>query len=132
MQPQTPDSSPEGIEVEVCTFCRIVSGHEPATIFSEDENFIVFRNQLRWVPSMILVVPKAHITQQELWTSGQMLSEVGALAVVTGETHCPDGFRIVSNFGRDALQSQPHAHLHVLGGAELGPYVVPRQWMTPR
>jgi len=39
-----------------------------------------------------------------------------------GEKHCPGGFRLVSNFGRDAMQSQEHAHVHVLGGTFLGEY----------
>ena len=35
---------------------------------------------------------------------------------------CPNGFRIVSNFGYDGLQTQSHAHIHILGGAFLGHY----------
>jgi len=34
----------------------------------------------------------------------------------------PNGFRILSNFGRDGLQSQSHGHLHVIGGTHLGEY----------
>ncbi len=33
-----------------------------------------------------------------------------------------NGFRILSNFGHDGMQSQSHGHLHVIGGANLGPY----------
>jgi diadenosine tetraphosphate (Ap4A) HIT family hydrolase len=47
---------------------------------------------------------------------------VGELAVQMGEMHCPGGFRLVSNFGRDAMQSQDHAHVHVIGGTFLGEY----------
>jgi diadenosine tetraphosphate (Ap4A) HIT family hydrolase len=39
-----------------------------------------------------------------------------------GKQHCPSGFRILSNFGHDAMQSQPHGHVHVLGGTFLGEY----------
>jgi diadenosine tetraphosphate (Ap4A) HIT family hydrolase len=38
---------------------------------------------------------------------------------------CPDGYRLLSNFGNDALQTQEHAHLHVIGGTKLGLYVRP-------
>jgi diadenosine tetraphosphate (Ap4A) HIT family hydrolase len=34
----------------------------------------------------------------------------------------PNGFRILSNFGPDGLQSQSHAHIHVIGGMPLGEY----------
>ena len=35
----------------------------------------------------------------------------------------PGGFRLTSNFGYDAMQSQEHGHLHILGGTFLGHYV---------
>ena len=113
-----------------CTFCSIVAGELPARVFHEEEDFIVFQNRLTWVPVMLLVVPKVHMNQQELWTDRDRIARIGELAVRVGETFCPGGFRILSNFGRQALQSQPHAHVHVVGGTELGPYVVPRQWLV--
>ena len=102
-----------------CVFCEIVAGREPAEILYEDDEVIVFRNRLRWVPLMLLSAPKRHITQAELWSD---LGNVGRMAVLMGEKHCPGGFRLVSNFGRDAMQSQEHAHVHVLGGTFLGEY----------
>jgi histidine triad (HIT) family protein len=102
-----------------CTFCRIVTRDEPADILYEDEEVIVFRNRLRWVPVMLLVVPKRHLSQEELW--GDM-TRVGQVAVEMGRQHCPSGFRVLSNFGHDAMQSQPHGHVHVLGGTFLGEY----------
>ena len=124
-----PEQAPAPAAAE-CTFCRIVAGDLPARVFYDDDDFIVFQNRLTWVPVMLLVVPKPHMTQQELWKCAERMARIGELAVRVGETFCPDGFRILSNFGRLALQSQPHAHLHVVGGAELGPYVIPRQWLA--
>ena len=106
-----------------CVFCTIVARTEPATIHYEDDRAIVFDNQLNWVPVQILVIPKAHMTQAELWRSGGLLAHIGNLAAQFGETLCPDGFRILSNFGHDGMQSQPHAHLHVIGGEFLGRYL---------
>ena len=84
---------------------------------------VVFDNQLTWAPVMLLLTPRSHMTQTELWSSGSLLARLGALAVRMGEEHCPNGFRVISNFGDDALQTQPHGHLHVVGGAPLGLYV---------
>ena len=106
-----------------CVFCNIVARREPATIHHEDERVIIFDNQLDWVPVQILVVPKAHLTQAQLWRSGDLLAQMGDLAAQVGEERCPNGFRILSNFGRDGMQSQPHAHLHVIGGEFLGRYL---------
>ncbi len=102
-----------------CVFCEIVARREPAFILYETDDVIVIRNRLRWVPVMLLSMPKQHRTQVELW--GDM-DEVGAAAVQMGQEHCPGGFRLLSNFGFDAMQSQEHAHVHVIGGAYLGEY----------
>jgi len=102
-----------------CVFCEIIAGREPATVLFEDDEFIVFRNKLRWVPVMLLVVPKDHLTQTELWTN---LRHAGEIAAKMGHQFCEGGFRVLSNFGYDAMQSQEHGHLHVIGGTFLGPY----------
>lgn len=106
-----------------CTFCRIVARQEPAQIRYENDEVLVFDNQLDWVPVMLLLIPKTHLSQDELWTSGDLIARMGALAVDLGNQYCPDGFRVLSNFGHDALQTQSHGHLHIIGGAELGIYV---------
>jgi histidine triad (HIT) family protein len=105
--------------VQWCTFCRIVAHEEPAEILFEDDDVMVFRNRLNWVPVMLLVVPKEHVSQEDLW--GRM-GRVAEVAVEMGMAHCPNGFRLVSNFGHDGMQSIQHGHVHVLGGGFLGEY----------
>lgn len=102
-----------------CVFCEIIAGREPADVLYRDEDVIVFRNVLRWVPVMLLAVPVRHLRQGELWRD---MSRVAAVAAEMGERHCPNGFRVLSNFGFDALQSQEHAHIHIIGGTYLGHY----------
>lgn len=102
-----------------CVFCEIVARREPAEILYESESVIVIRNRLRWVPVMLLSMPKEHRTQSELWRD---MGEVGEAAVRMGAEHCARGFRLLSNFGFDAMQSQEHAHVHVIGGVFLGEY----------
>lgn len=36
------------------------------------------------------------------------------------------GYRLVTNAGRDSLQSVFHIHFHLLGGAPLGPFGTPQ------
>ena len=107
----------------LCTFCGIISGSLPSEKVYEDEFILAFRNVLDWVPVMLLIVPKEHLTQEDLWRSGDLLARLGRLAVDLGNERCPDGFRVLSNFGPDALQTQHHGHLHVIGGERLGLYV---------
>lgn len=110
----------EVVALSYCVFCEIVAHRAPAEILYEDEEVVVFRNVLRWVPVMLLAVPREHKTQAELWRN---MGRVGEVAVRMGEEHCPRGFRLLSNFGYEAMQSQEHAHVHILGGTFLGEYV---------
>ena len=104
-----------------CIFCEIIAGSEPARIRYIDNDIIAIVNKLTWVPVMLLVMPKQHLTQIQLWSSG-IMERMGTTAVNLGAMYAPNGFRILSNFGYDGLQSQSHGHLHVIGGTYLGHY----------
>ena len=114
-------SAPSGGSGE-CAFCGIASGALPRRIRYQDDELVAFDNALDWAPLMYLVAPVVHMSQQEFWQS-PLFSRAAQLAVELGKSDAPGGFRIVSNFGADAMQSQPHGHLHVLGGAHLGLYM---------
>ena len=104
-----------------CVFCDIVAGKSPATVHYEDSDLIVISNKLQWVPVMLLAIPKRHVTQGQLW-SDVVMGRLGKALVDVGNQFCPGGFRVLSNFGPDAMQSQEHGHIHLLGGIHLGPY----------
>jgi diadenosine tetraphosphate (Ap4A) HIT family hydrolase len=112
-----------------CVLCDIVDHQpwEPATFVYEDDDVAVFHNLLQWIPVMLLVVPRRrlaggpspngrHYEQHDLWRG---MGRLGAVAMRMGRTHCRfDGearFRLVCNVGSLALQTQSHAHIHVLG-----------------
>ncbi len=109
------------MEKNNCNFCEIVAHTRPATIYYEDDEIIVIKNRLQWVPVMLLVIPTKHITQGELWGNA-LMTRIGHLAIEMGSKFCPGGFRLLSNLGHDAMQSQEHGHVHVLGGVFLGRY----------
>ena len=108
-----------------CIFCEVIARRSPGNIRHEDEETVVFDNRLDWAPVMLLVTPRRHLTQAEMWTDPGLMARVGSLAVRFGRKLAPAGFRLISNFGEDALQTQEHAHLHIVGGARLGLYVRP-------
>jgi len=107
------------LRVGSCTFCAIIARRSEAEVLYEDDEVLVFRNRLHWVPVMLLALPKRHLTQAELWRD---MGRLGEVAVRMGREHCPGGFRLLSNFGLDAMQSQEHAHVHIIGGTFLGEY----------
>jgi diadenosine tetraphosphate (Ap4A) HIT family hydrolase len=111
-----------------CVFCDIVAHEpwEPARFVYEDDEISVFHNVLGWIPVMLIAVPKSnlldsndgrrHYEQKDLWRS---MGQLGGIAMALGRTYCQfDGqaqFRLVCNFGPLALQTQSHAHVHILG-----------------
>ena len=115
----TKGTTRERMVIDQCTFCDIVTGRIPARVRHEEDDIFVFDNQLDWAPTMLLLIPKAHLTQSELWQSGDLLGKIGALAVKMGSRLCPNGYRILSNFDHDAMQTQDHGHIHVVGGTHL-------------
>ena len=104
-----------------CVFCKINAGEEPARYRYLDADLMVIVNQLTWGPLMLLVMPRKHMSQIQLWSS-ELLTRMGNIAVDMGAMYSPNGFRILSNFGRDGMQRQAHGHIHVIGGTSLGPY----------
>ena len=104
-----------------CIFCTIITGESPATFYRREDEFVIIKNKLTWVPVMLLGIPTIHLSQQELWQS-PVLPKIGQALSVLGETMAPGGFRVLSNFGRDGMQSQSHGHVHLIGGLHLGPY----------
>jgi diadenosine tetraphosphate (Ap4A) HIT family hydrolase len=111
----SPPSLPAGGTGKDSTFSRIIAGKLPAkwVVNHPTSPVVCFHNRLKWARVMLLVVPRDYMTQEELW-QGDILQDAMKLAVEVGEKHCPEGFRIISNFGRGAHQSQLHAHIHVV------------------
>ena len=114
---------------QICTFCQIINGELPGRIRFQSSDIIVFDNHLDWVPLMLLVSPVRHMTQSEMWMDNNLMGRVASLAAKMGQKYAPAGFRLLSNFGGNALQTQDHAHLHVLGGEYLGFYLESKNLM---
>ena len=103
-----------------CLFCAIVAGEVPSTRVHEDDAVIAFRDINPQAPTHILVIPREHIhsaadvtpAQDAIWA--RLLHVAQDLARSEGIDR--DGFRIVTNVGRDGGQTVRHLHLHLLGG----------------
>ena len=113
----SPAGEPGGGTGKDSTFSQLIAGKLPAKWVDNEPTspVVCFHNRLKWARVMLLVVPRGYMTQQELW-QGDVLHDALQLAVQVGEKHCPEGFRIISNFGPGAHQSQLHAHIHVVSG----------------
>lgn len=110
-----------------CLFCRIVRGEIPATVVHETDTTLAFRDIGPKAPVHVLVIPKEHhvdvatLAEADPKLAADVL--VAATAVAEAEGLRPDGFRLIFNTGAYGGQEVFHVHVHVLGGAPLGPMV---------
>ena len=109
-------------------FCKIVSGELPCTKRYEDADVLAFDDLHPVAPVHILIVPKHHMgSMQDLadpsdavkdeLVVGKLFTAAAKLALELG-LHTT-GYRVVSNIGKDAGQSVPHLHVHLIGGRPL-------------
>jgi histidine triad (HIT) family protein len=106
-------------------FERIVAGQLPADIVYRDERVTAFRDIHPRAPTHILIVPnKAIATVNDIGDEDEAL--IGHLFIVARdlakrEGIAADGFRLIMNCNVHGGQEVYHLHLHLVGGAPLGP-----------
>jgi len=103
-----------------CLFCRIVSGDLPSTPVHEDDLIVAIRDLNPQAPTHILLMPRAHVASADDLTraDGELLGRIFEVAaqLARSEGVAEDGYRIVTNVGRNGGQSVDHLHFHLLGG----------------
>ena len=110
-------------------FARILRGEIPAETVLETEHSLAFRDIAPQAPHHVLVIPRGayvtfdhfalEATAEEITdytrTIGRVCEMLGVSTGAGGE-----GYRLISNAGRDGVQEVPHLHVHILGGRPLG------------
>jgi histidine triad (HIT) family protein len=105
-----------------CLFCNIVTGDIPATIVSEKQRTVAFRDINPQAPVHVLVIPRAHHADLTELVGGPeaLLQELLAHATeVAAAEGIGEGYRVVFNTGPDGGQTVGHVHAHVLGGRQM-------------
>lgn len=106
-----------------CIFCKIAKKEIPSKIQYEDEDVIAFDDINPKAPIHILIIPKRHIGSITIMNKKD-IETVQKLTIVAKKIAKDKGisdFRLVFNSGPDAGMEIDHLHLHLLGGAKLGP-----------
>jgi len=104
-------------------FAKIIAKEIPAEIVFEDDRALAFRDIGPKAPVHILIIPKREIARvSEAKPEDEAL--LGHLLTVAAEIARKEGidstgYRLVINKGRDAGESVPHLHVHLLGGRAL-------------
>jgi histidine triad (HIT) family protein len=106
-------------------FERIVARELPADIVYQDAEITAFRDIHPRAPVHILIVPNKPIaTANDIADSDAAL--IGRLVLVARDLAAKlgiaaDGYRLLINCNAHGGQEVFHLHLHLLGGAPLGP-----------
>ena len=104
-------------------FEKIAAGEIPARIVHQADDFIAFHDVNPQAPVHVLIVPRRCLVRlgeaqaSDADLLGRMLLAAPKIAAELGVAE--SGWRIVINNGRDAGESVPHLHLHLLGGRGL-------------
>lgn len=109
-------------------FARILRGEIPCNKVFENEYVLAFRDIAPKAPVHILVIPKgAYIDIVDFGaraSSEEVQGFFKAVADIAAEQNLSThGFRSIANTGLHGGQEVPHFHLHLLGGASIGPMV---------
>ena len=107
-------------------FAKILRGEIPNKTVLETEHSLAFHDIHPAHPTHVLIIPKGqYVTFDDLATNGtdaeisDFVRAVGEVARLCGVVE--SGYRLISNNRSDGHQEVPHLHVHLLGGAPVGP-----------
>ena len=107
-------------------FARILRGDLPSKTVLETEHSLAFHDVNPLAPIHVLVVPKgAYVSWDDFAATASdaeiadFTRTIGKVARQVGADQ--QGYRLLSNIGKRGGQEVPHLHVHLFGGAPLGP-----------
>ena len=107
-------------------FEKIIVREIPAQIVYEDDQCFAINDINPQAPHHVLIIPRKVIPRvgdaapDDQATLGALLLAAGKIAKQLGVSEISKGFRLVINHGRDAGETVPHMHVHLLAGRDLG------------
>ena len=114
--------------MEDCIFCKIIKKEIPSQIVYEDDEIMAFKDINPVTPIHILVIPKKHIesvseiTEKEEALIGKIFTAINKIS--KSENFKENGFRVITNCGKDAGQEVKHLHFHILAGKKMGTKII--------
>lgn len=105
-----------------CLFCKMAAGEIPVNKVYEDDTVLAFHDIDPQAPVHFLVIPKIHIdspAEINAENSAVVAHIFEVIAQIAQEMNLENGYRVVTNCGKDGGQSVPHLHFHVLAKRSL-------------
>jgi len=112
----------------MCIFCKIAAGEIPSTKVYEDEYCFAFKDINPQAPVHVLLIPREHIesvnsiNEENANVVCEVMKAIPKVASLIPELK--DGYRVISNSGKNAGQTVFHLHFHILGGKEMNEHIV--------
>jgi diadenosine tetraphosphate (Ap4A) HIT family hydrolase len=112
-------------------FARILRGELPCRKVYEDEHALAFHDINPQANVHILVIPKGAYVSWDDFSARGSAAEIAGFVRACGHVAREQGlvgpgYRLLANVGRNGGQEVPHLHVHLFGGAPLGPMLVRR------
>lgn len=107
-------------------FARLLRGEIPARCVYEDEWAVAFHDITPRAPVHVLVIPRGRYVSLSDFTRDASSEEITgffrAIAAVARALGLEQpGYRMLANMGAHGGQEVAHFHVHLFGGAALGP-----------
>jgi histidine triad (HIT) family protein len=103
---------------DVCDFCSIARGEDPATeVVAQSDDWVAFFPLNPATPGHTLIIPREHV--RDLWAispsrGSALMRAVVQVGQAIERALSPDGMNLISSAGSAAEQSVFHLHLHVV------------------
>ena len=107
-------------------FARMLRGEIPTDTVAESDHALAFRDIRPQAPVHVLVIPRgAYVSWDDFSSRGSDAEIVGFVRAVGTVARrlglVEPGYRLLANTGPHGGQEVPHLHVHLFGGAGLGP-----------
>lgn len=107
-------------------FARILRGEIPNRTVYEDEWSLAFHDMNPQAPTHVLVIPKGRYVSWDDFSAKAGADEIAGFVRAVGHVArmldlVEPGYRLLANIGQHGHQEVPHLHVHLFGGAPLGP-----------
>jgi histidine triad (HIT) family protein len=105
-----------------CVFCKVIHGEIPSQVVYEDDLIVAIHDIQPKAPVHFLVMPKKHISSSAEITeqnSAIVAHIFEVIAKLAKELKFENGYRVVTNVGKDGAQSVKHLHFHVMAGRQM-------------
>lgn len=109
-------------------FAKILRGEIPCKKAYEDDWALAFHDIAPQAPVHMLVIPKGAYVSWDDFSAKASAEEIAGFVRAVGHVARENGlvepgYRLLANLGAHGGQEVPHLHVHLFGGAPLGPMI---------